>query len=151
VKFQHTFLSNQTPFLKNPQQLREDSAVLCRPWLPYGMPMIFCAGFYEVYINALHTHKLAGDNYRATLIARNRIQRALSFNFGSLSLMAENQIRIDGEGNPLPSGFYRRSTTVITNIAPNLVQMEVEVYYPTHGTNLSAQPVKISTLISDKL
>jgi type II secretory pathway pseudopilin PulG len=113
--------------------------------------MIFCAGFYAVFIGALRTHKLAGDNYRATLIARNRIQRALSFDYGSLSLMAEpSGVAIDGEGNLKQNGLYRRPTTINTNVAPNLTQIQVEVYYPHRGTNLSAQPVKVTTLISNK-
>ena len=112
--------------------------------------MIFCAGFYAVLISSLRTHKMAGDHFRATIIARSRIQRALSFDYGSLHLMAENKVAIDEEGNPLQSGRYRRSTTVNTNLAPNLAQMDVEVYFPTKGTNLSRQPVKVSTLITDK-
>jgi type II secretory pathway pseudopilin PulG len=113
--------------------------------------MIFCAGFYAVFIGALRTHKLAGDNYRATLIARNRIQRALSFDYGSLSLMAEpSGVAIDGEGNLKQNGLYRRTTTINTNVAPNLTQIQVEVYYPHRGPNLSAQPVKVTTLISNK-
>jgi hypothetical protein len=64
--------------------------------------------------------------------------------------MAENNVAIDYEGNLLPNGFYRRTTTVTTNIAPHLVKMEVEVRYPHRGTNLSVQPIKVSTLISDK-
>lgn len=112
--------------------------------------MIFCAGFYAVYITSLRTHKIAGDHYRATLIARNRIQRALSFDYGSLPLMAETLRPVDSDGNPLPNGQYRRTTLVNTNFGFMLTKMEVEVYYPHKGTNLSLQPIKVSTLITDK-
>jgi len=111
--------------------------------------MIFCAGFYAAYITALRTHKTAGEHFRATMIARNRIQRALSFDFSSIHLMSENKVPVDKEGNPTANGPYYRTTTVTTNIAPSLAKMVVEVYFPSRSTN--PIPVKVSTLITDKI
>ena len=112
--------------------------------------MIFCAGYYAVYINSLRTAKMAGDHYRATMIARNRIQHALSFDFESLWLLGEYRVPIDGEGNKDRKGLYCRTTLITTNISPYLTKMDVQVYFPVKGTNLSTEPINVSTLITDK-
>lgn len=114
--------------------------------------MFFVGGFVLTFIMAMRTVHTATNHYRATSIARNRIQRARAFDFGSLELLEENEIGIDQFGNSDPGGRFRRSTSISTNWAtPHTVRIRVGVRYPLGtGANLSA-PVVVESLIAAQM
>ena len=101
----------------------------------------------------MRSQQLACDYYKAMTIARNRIQRASEFAYGSILLMSENQIPVDGKGNITSTGIYRRTTIVsaFTNGTPNVIQITVQVYYPGAGRSMSTKPVELSTLLTDNM
>ena len=101
----------------------------------------------------MRSQQLACDYYKAMTIARNRIQRATEFEYDSILLMSENQIPVDGKGNIDSAGIYRRTTLVsaLTNGAPNLLQITVQVYYPGARRSINAKPVEMSTMITDNM
>lgn len=115
--------------------------------------VVFCVFFLSSAIMSMRSQQLACDYYKATAIARNRIQRARSCDYSSLSLMSENQSIVDGDGNLTTAGIYQRTTIVglYTNGTPNLYQVTIQVYYPGARRILGAQPVEMSTLITDKM
>ena len=110
--------------------------------------VIFCVFFLNSTIMSMRSQQLACDYYKAMTIARNRIQRATEFEYDSILLMSEDQIPVDGKGNISSAGIYRRTTLVsaYTNGTPNLLQITVQVHYPSARRNMSAKPVELSTL-----
>lgn len=115
--------------------------------------VIFCVFFLNSAIASMRSQQLACDYYKAMTIARNRIQRAKTFDYSSIPLISENNLTVDGNGNFSPSGIYQRTTVVAayTNGTPNLYQITVQVYYPGARRTMSAKPVEISTLVTDKM
>ncbi|MBU4200125.1 MAG: type II secretion system GspH family protein [Verrucomicrobia bacterium] len=115
--------------------------------------VIFCVFFLNSAIASMRSQQLACDYYKAMTIARNRIQRARTFEYSSLPLLSENQMPVDGDGNITSSGIYKRTTVVAayTNGTPNLYRVMVQVYYPGARRSSSALPVEMNTLITDKM
>ncbi len=115
--------------------------------------MIFCVFFLSSVIVAMRSQRLACDYYTAMTIARNRIQRAKTFEFASLPLMTENLASVDGNGNLVSGGLYQRTTqvTAYTNGTPNLYHVTVQVHYIGARRVRSAQPVEISTLVAERM
>lgn len=115
--------------------------------------MIFLGGFLASFILGVRTLDMSTSHYRATTIARNRIQRARSFNYDSLSLLEENEARIDRHGNVDSSGDFRRSTLIFTNTvtAPHTVRIEVGVRFPIRKTGGLSEPVVMENLIAVRM
>ena len=115
--------------------------------------VIFCVFFLTAAFVSMRSQQLACDYYKAMTIARNRIQRVQQFAYGSIPLAIENQVPVDGKGNKTSAGIYRRTTLVstYTNVTPNLLQITVQVHYPGARRNMSAKPMELSTLITDKM
>jgi prepilin-type N-terminal cleavage/methylation domain-containing protein len=115
--------------------------------------MIFCVFFLSSTIASMKSQQLACDYYKAMTIARNRIQRAKTFEYSSLPLLNEVQAPVDGDGNIDTAGIYKRTTIVsaYTNGTPNLYKVTIQVYYPGARRTLSDQPVEISTLTTEKM
>lgn len=115
--------------------------------------MLFVGGFVGSFIMAIRTLNVSNNHYRATSIAQNRIQRARSFDYASLTLLNETEVAIDRHGNINSSGEFRRSTSVNTNTAtaPHTVRVQVQVRYPVRtGDNLSA-PLVVDNLIAVRM
>lgn len=68
----------------------------------------------------------ARDHYVAINLAKNRLERAMSFGFDQLALFAESQVMLNGQGAPAAAGDFRRTTTVAT-ITPSLKEVRVTV------------------------
>jgi len=113
----------------------------------------FCIFFLNAAIVSMRSQQLACDYYKAMTIARNRIQRAKTFEYSSLPILSENQIPVDGEGNITPSGIFQRTTLVAlyTNGTPNLYKVTVQVYYTGARRTQSARPVEMNTLLTEKM
>ena len=115
--------------------------------------LIVSSGIIAGIISALKAQANAADHYRATCIARNRIQHARSVDFYSLNLSSETNVMVDGLGNLCTSattGDYRR-TTMITSVNSNCMLVTVQVWYPEAPGRLSTQPVEIVTMLTDKM
>ncbi|MFN2352364.1 MAG: prepilin-type N-terminal cleavage/methylation domain-containing protein, partial [Kiritimatiellia bacterium] len=54
--------------------------------------LLFCAGFFSVYLAAMSTQRAAVNHYRALCLARNRVQRARTMPYGSLGLLVEADV-----------------------------------------------------------
>ena len=115
--------------------------------------VMFCVFFLSAAISAMRSQQLACDYYTAMTIARNRIQRAKTFEYSSLPLMSENQVPVDGDGNITTTGIYRRTTIVsaYTNGTPNLYKVTIQVNYIGARRSQSEKPVELSTLVTEKM
>ncbi len=117
--------------------------------------MLFLAGFIGSFIMALRTLDASNNHYRATSIARNRIQRARSFEFASLPLLEETDNVIDRYGNIDQAGTFRRSTMISTNTptAPHTVRIRVEVRYPlrSRSRQVLSAPLVFDNLIAREM
>lgn len=136
---------------KRRNSVRFDAAgfTLVEVMIASAILMMFIAGFVGAFIVGMRTLHTANNHYRAMSIARNRVQRARSFDFESLTLLNEDNVRIDQFGNTDPGGRYRRSTMVNTNWpTPNTLRVRVGIRYPVGiGSNLS-EPLVVDNLIS---
>jgi len=112
--------------------------------------VIFCVFFLNATFVSMRSQQLACDYYKAMTIARNRIQRVQQFAYSSIPLTSENQVPVDGRGNMTSAGIYRR-TTIVSNVSPDLLKITVQVHYPGVRRSLSAKPVELSILITDKM
>ncbi len=114
--------------------------------------MLFVAGFVGAFTAAMRTIHSANNHYRAMSIARNRMQRARTFDFSSLDLLMETESRIDAFGNVDSGGRFRRTTQVNTNWpTPHMLWVRVAVRYPIGtSTNLSA-PLTVESLIATRM
>jgi Tfp pilus assembly protein PilV len=115
--------------------------------------MLFIVGLMAAFMMGLRTLDMTTNHYRATAIARNRIQRARSFDYNSLTLLTENEARIDQHGNADVSGTFRRTTSIDTNTAtaPHTVRIEVGVRFPVRTTGTLSEPVVMENLIAVRM
>jgi prepilin-type N-terminal cleavage/methylation domain-containing protein len=115
--------------------------------------MIFIAGFLSAFIMGMRTLDMSINHYRASAIARNRIQRARSFDYDSLTLLEESEARIDQYGNSDPNGTFRRSTSITTNTAtaPHTIQIEVGVRFPTRVQPGLSDPIFMQNIIAVRM
>ncbi len=115
--------------------------------------LMFCIFFLSAAIAAMRSQQLSCDYYTAMTIARNRIQRAKTFEHSSLHLMSENQVPVDGNGNISATGTYRRTTSVTayTNGSLDLYKVTIQVNYISARRSQSETPVEISTLVTEKM
>jgi type II secretory pathway pseudopilin PulG len=87
---------------------------------------IAIAGICALLVSARELNDRARLHYTAINIAKNRLEKARTLNFSTLSLFQENGTIVDYNGNPDPNGAFRR-TTVISNVATNLVEIIITV------------------------
>lgn len=118
-----------------------------------GILALFLAGFFSAFIMGIHALDLSVNHYRANAIARNRIQRARSFDFSSLELLKENEARIDHNGNPDPNGTFRRTTSIDTNTvsAPFTVMIQVGVRFPIRTRGGLSEPLMMENIIAVRM
>jgi len=112
--------------------------------------LIVSSGIMAGIISALKTQANASDYYRATCIARNRIQHAKTISFGSYSSIVEDVVNIDQDGVLSPDGDFRRSTTA-TNAGDGVMSVTVDVWYFVKPGVLSGRPVTVQTLIHNTM
>jgi len=110
--------------------------------------LVVALAFTGAYLSALRTHLMSSDYYKATCIARNRLERAKALAFDSLPLMAEEETPVDADGNPDPAGVFRR-TTVVSNSVVNCARITVQVRFPKGNGGLSDKTVDVHTMIAD--
>ena len=77
------------------------------------------AGFYLVLNRSMALSRGARNHYVAVSLCKNRLERARTLAYGSLSTLAESNERMDDNGTPDDNGWFMRSTTVNTNYTAN--------------------------------
>ena len=87
---------------------------------------IFVAGVCALLVAARESIDRASMHYTAVNIAKNRLERLRTFEYGDMVMFAESDVRVDNEGNPDNAGHYQRSTTV-SNVSARLLDVTVEV------------------------
>ncbi len=105
------------------------------------------AAMFGACVAAIRTQYASSGYYRATCMARNRIQRGIALPFTTLPMLTEYGRRLDEQGNNSSVGVYRR-TTVVTEASSNCYEIAVSVYYPAGPGMLSATPVTIQSKVS---
>jgi len=115
--------------------------------------MIFLGGFLASFMMGARALDMSTNHYRATAIARNRIQRARSFDYDSLTLLEETEVSVDRYGNLDQSGTFRRSTTIDTNTvtAPHTVRVLVGVRFPIRVKSGLSEPLLMENLIAVRM
>lgn len=104
--------------------------------------------FIAAYLSAMRTHAVASDFYKATCIARNRIQRARTLDYDSLSLLSEVDASVDEDGNVDQGGKFRR-TTLVSSVSPACTRIEIKVRFPVPNGRLSSETVDVHTMIAE--
>jgi len=88
------------------------------------------AGMCALAVIVKESSDRARDHYVAVNLAKNRLERAKSFDFIQLYTFRESQLLVDLNGTPVtasdPRGDYRR-TTIVTNVTDNLTEVRVTV------------------------
>jgi type II secretory pathway pseudopilin PulG len=84
------------------------------------------AGMCLLMVSVKESGDLARDHYVAINLAKNRVERAKTFEFDMLPSFAEDGTVVDQNGAPAGGARYRRSTTV-TAVSSNLVEFVVTV------------------------
>ncbi|MDD4872848.1 MAG: prepilin-type N-terminal cleavage/methylation domain-containing protein [Kiritimatiellae bacterium] len=111
--------------------------------------LIVSFGIMGGIIAALKVQANAADYYRATCIARNRIQHAKVLAFASMTnglSEAIVQVNQDGDKDPPPLDFWR-ATSVSDVVANSVMLVTVDVWYSVKPGVKSASPVTIQTMI----
>lgn len=67
----------------------------------------------------------ARNHYIAVNISRARLERIRNFAYDQLITLSETNIVVNDSGVPLSSGYFRRTTSVVTNYQPGLTKIEV--------------------------
>ncbi len=109
---------------------------------------VIAGSFVAAYISAMRTHRMASNFYRATCIARNRIQRARTLDYDSLALLSEVEASVDENGNRDLSGHFQR-TTSISNTVLACTRIRVNVKFPISGGGVSPEGVEVHTMIAE--
>lgn len=112
---------------------------------------ISLAGIYKVMTVSMQTRQVALNHYVATVMANNQIERAKNLAFGNLSLLAEDELRVDELGTTDATGRYLRTTTIepVWGGESNLTRITVTILPPSPNRRSSEgnDPVSVSTLI----
>lgn len=109
--------------------------------------LIVSTAFTAGLLTAMRTQLMASDYYKATCLARNRIQRARTLAFDNISMLAETDVTIDDDGNETSSGDFKR-TTIVSNVSSVLIDLTVRVYFPMPRGGVSPEPVESNTMIA---
>ena len=87
--------------------------------------LMVVGGSYSLVNRSAQLIYSARNHYLAVNIARARLERARTFTYDQLMTLSETNIVVDDSGNPLSTGYFRRSTMVNTNYQVGLTKIEV--------------------------
>lgn len=88
--------------------------------------VIVIIGLCGLILQGRELSALARARYKATVLARNQIERARNTDFDLIPGLAESELVINGLGEADADGNFRRTTTV-TNLSSNLLEIYVRV------------------------
>jgi prepilin-type N-terminal cleavage/methylation domain-containing protein len=109
-------------------------------------------GAYLVISRAAELSRAARNHYVAATLCKNRLERARNFDYQDLHLMAETDLVVDDNGAPSSKGFFARTTTINTNIAPGLTEVKVTVKVKNKKTGgFGPGKEELSTLFTEYL
>ena len=86
----------------------------------------FIGGMYLLIVTAQQASDRARDRYTAVNIAKNRLERARTFDYDDLDAFRESNTVVDEAGFASTAGRYRR-TTAVSLVATNLKEMVISV------------------------
>ena len=106
-------------------------------------------GFTYGFLQCYRSQYSAKNHYRALLMARNRVQLAITHGYENLWSLEESNVSVNADGELDSEGLFRRTSTVDTNYMTNCFQFQVSVRWPVaNQTNqFSDTPVTVTTLI----
>lgn len=67
----------------------------------------------------------ARNHYIAINISRARLERARNFAYDQLTGLSESNVVVNDSGTPATDGYFRRTTSVLTNYQPGLTKIDV--------------------------
>ena len=107
-------------------------------------------GIMGIFTVSVQTSKKINYEYGATNLAKNRIERLKTVAFALLADAAENNIRINENGDADSNGLYLRTTTVTANYGgdAHLSSVQVQVYYEYGGVK-NQVPATMTYLFTD--
>jgi len=94
---------------------RDSGFTLTEVMVASGVLLFFVLGLLAALLMGIRTLDLSVQHYRATSIARNRVQRARSFSYSSLPLLQESGVRVTAMVMPIRmviSGGRHRSIRI---------------------------------------
>lgn len=109
---------------------------------------IVALAFGSALIGTMKLHRTASRHYAALSIARNRIQRAYSMPYETLTQenFGQDWKPVDERGEEKPNGLYQRLTIVSTNYS-GCVKVTVSVRFPmVMGRGMNPNPLVVETL-----
>lgn len=87
--------------------------------------VLVIGGSYSLITRSQALIYSARNHYVAINIARARLERARNFAFDQLPTLTETNVVVNDSGIPSASGYFRRTTQVITNYQPGLTYIQV--------------------------
>jgi prepilin-type N-terminal cleavage/methylation domain-containing protein len=83
-------------------------------------------GLCQMAVNARQLSDMSRSHYTAINIAKNRLERAKTFDYDELAFLAESLKRVDASGRPDQEGTYRVNT-LVRAAGSNLTELVVSV------------------------
>lgn len=110
---------------------------------------ICVGGFCALVSQVRQAADMARDRYIAVNLAKNRLERARSFEFDQLHLFRESRVVLDGDGTPFIDGNFRRTTTV-SNVTDIMCEMVIKVEIRNRITrDFETKPEIVSSYLDD--
>jgi hypothetical protein len=100
--------------------------------------------FVTLGIMSLRQMKLGTDYYAASLIARNQLERLRTMHFDAAADVREPARAVDQFGSADSDGVFTRKT-LIKKLSDDLIEVTIEVYFPSPRGRLSAEPFVMAT------
>jgi len=111
---------------------------------------LVCGGFIYSFMQATRLQYMADVYYASLTIARNRIEDAKIYAYGSLSMLGEVNTRVNRNGASASDGTFLRTTTVgVASVNSNCTEVTVEVWYEGRPGVTSPVPLEVNILIGD--
>ena len=106
------------------------------------------SGFFVSFLQAMRAERAADRHYDAAVLAKNRVEYAKVYAFGSLETLIEDYVRINKYGEADSSGSYWRTTKVVpSQVNPRCKEITVQVWYEKFPGEISGAPVEVATMI----
>jgi hypothetical protein len=87
--------------------------------------VLVIGGSYSLVTRSQALIYSARNHYVAINIARARLERARNFAFDQLPTLTETNVVVNDSGIPSDSGYFRRTTQIVTNYQPGLTYIQV--------------------------
>ncbi len=137
--------------LRAPSSSR-DGVTLVEVMVATAILILALAGAYNLVSLSTRLARVARNQYLATTIARSRVERAQTFDYVDLHLLAEDGLLVNEYGAPDQYGEFRRTTLVNTNYDALVTSFEVTVEIKTVATgHFEGLEEAVDTLFTEEL